>query len=416
MENIRNYEDFKRETDIAANKIRTGAMTMAQGIVEMGYQLKIARDTGILKESGYTSMIEFAKVEYGFRPDQTSRYIKINDQYSEGGYSRNLKGKYIGFGESLLADMLQLPDAVRDEITQSFSREDIRSLVKEVKEENKITDLEVMMEERDDKQTERTLLEQVAYQIGKDFPELYTGLFEAVQRENLEDIQEILVPDEEKIYSVRIPGVGRMLLSLKISEKEGSLINVRSQEKESCTWQQLADAFRKNMYFDQNPIESWKKVYEDTFPEPEKEVPKPQKQKKPPKVQKAKKPEPKKEEKMPEVTENQIPGQDNIENHPEYMPKTEITEQEETAPENSDTDPFPEETEIAPAQTETDVLEKPVTRKEYIDSLTVYGTAEYLAKTMLSFRSRTYNTLIEQEFWEEWLNGKVDRNGRPWID
>lgn len=326
MENIQNYENFKRDTDIAAEKIRTGAMTMAQGMVEMGYQLKIARDTGILRESGYTTMAEFAKAEYGFRPDQTSRYIKINDQYSENGYSRNLKGKYIGFGESLLTDMLQLPDTVRDEITQNFSREDIRNLVKEVKEENKVTDLEIMMEEKDSAQAELTLLEQSAYQIGKDFPELYIELFSAVYEGNMEELAEILVPDEEKIYSIRIQGTGRVLLSLKLSEKEMNLINVRSQEKESYTWQQLAEAFKKSMHFEQGPIESWEKQYGDTFPDKNEEPQKTQK------VQKAKKPESKKEEKAPEVTEDQIPGQDNIENHPEYMPAQKKQEEPEIAP------------------------------------------------------------------------------------
>ena len=70
MENIvKDYQGFKRDTDLAVEKIRTGAMTMAQGAVELGYQLKVARDTGVLQESGYSSMGEFARAEYGLRPD-----------------------------------------------------------------------------------------------------------------------------------------------------------------------------------------------------------------------------------------------------------------------------------------------------------------------------------------------------------
>lgn len=61
MENMTtDYQGFKRDTDLAVEKIRTGAMTMAQGAVELGYQLKVARDTGVLQESGYSSMGEFA--------------------------------------------------------------------------------------------------------------------------------------------------------------------------------------------------------------------------------------------------------------------------------------------------------------------------------------------------------------------
>jgi hypothetical protein len=49
-----------------------------------------------------------------------------------------------------------------------------------------------------------------------------------------------------------------------------------------------------------------------------------------------------------------------------------------------------------------------------MDSLTAYGTADYLAKAMRSFANKTYNMLLDPAFWERWLNEKVDHNGRPW--
>lgn len=340
------YEGFKKETDMAVEKIRTGAMTMAQGAVELGYQLKVARDTGILKESGYTTMSEFAKEEYGIRPDQATRYIQINDKYSENGYSRILKGKYAGIGVSLLVDMLQLPDTVRDEITQKFSREDIRNLASEINEESKVTDLEVMMEEEDAVQTELpSNLEKTVYQLGKDMPSLYAELFGAVYAGDREKVMEALVPDEEKIYSVRIPGTGRMILSLKTSEEEINLINVRPQEKESYTWQALEEAFGEIMHFDGGPEESWEKQYKETFPGAEQKEPNTDKKK--PKVEKAKKPETKRksEQKKSEpkvqetVPEPQIQGRDSIENHPEYMPEP---QKPEIAPEQPELEPSPD--------------------------------------------------------------------------
>ena len=76
-----------------------------------------------------------------------------------------------------------------------------------------------------------------------------------------------------------------------------------------------------------------------------------------------------------------------------------------------------EELEIAPAQFESEPPEeKPKTRKEYIDTLTAYGTAEYIARAMRQFANKTYNTLLNPDFWNEWLNGKVDHNGRHWED
>lgn len=77
----------------------------------------------------------------------------------------------------------------------------------------------------------------------------------------------------------------------------------------------------------------------------------------------------------------------------------------------------PEELEIAPAQSGSEPpAAEPKTRKEYIDTLTAYGTAEYIARAMRQFANKTYNTLLDPDFWNEWLNGKVDHNGRPWED
>lgn len=475
MENIvKDYQGFKRDTDLAVEKIRTGAMTMAQGAVELGYQLKIARDTGVLQESGYSTMGEFAREEYGLRPDQTTRYIQLNDKYSENGYSRRLQEKYTGIGKTILMEMLTLPDIISEEITESFSKEDVRTLNSEIKEENTITDLEVMMEETDQKQEELpSILEKTVYQLGKDYPEMYIELFGALEADDSQREAEILAPNEEKIYSLRIPGTGRMLLSLKLSEQEIRLINVRSQEKEDFIWKQLERVLRNLMDFTKTAEESWEKQYGEKLPE--KEHPEDKPEKRPAKVQKAKKPEKKKldpvekvdnsvdkyqktavekkeelrtestlpkpdfqtSESQPENIEKcqetalpepepQIPGQDSIENHPEYMPKPiEPEEQPESNPKpelqedhlGEVNEMVPEEPEIAPAQFGSELPEaEPKTRKEYIDTLTAYGTAEYIARAMRQFANKTYNTLLDPVFWNEWLNGKVDHNGRPWED
>ena len=75
----------------------------------------------------------------------------------------------------------------------------------------------------------------------------------------------------------------------------------------------------------------------------------------------------------------------------------------------------PEEPEIAPAQSESEPpVAEPTTRKEYIDTLTAYGTAEHIARAMRQFANKTYNMLLDPAFWERWLNEKVDHNGRSW--
>ena len=111
----------------------------------------------------------------------------------------------------------------------------------------------------------------------------------------------------------------------------------------------------------------------------------------------------------PAQPEEQIPGQDSIDQHPEYMPEPvqgpDISKkkQEDSVPENNETIP-----EAIP--------EKAITRKEYLETLTLYGWADYVAATMRTFGSIPFSRLREISFWEEWLCGKVDKKGRPWIE
>lgn len=70
---------------------------------------------------------------------------------------------------------------------------------------------------------------------------------------------------------------------------------------------------------------------------------------------------------------------------------------------------------IAPAQPH-EVVDKPISRKEYLDSLTEYGAADHIAKAFESFGNVTFSQFKSAGFWERWLNMKVDHLGRNWVD
>ena len=80
LQNISTYQEFKAATD-------REVQNQAEGFVRLGYLLRRAEDTDILAESGYKTVTEFAKAEYGLTETYVSRYININRRYSEGGYS-----------------------------------------------------------------------------------------------------------------------------------------------------------------------------------------------------------------------------------------------------------------------------------------------------------------------------------------
>ena len=137
--NYNGYEEFKQAVNRVLNRT-------VEDFVLTGYLLKQARDTDILQGSGYADEKEFAWSEYKLDASQVSRYIKINDKFSEGGYSPKLQDQYQGFGYAKLALMLTLPEEVVEELTPAYSKTEIQAVKEEIEEEEKITDIEVILE------------------------------------------------------------------------------------------------------------------------------------------------------------------------------------------------------------------------------------------------------------------------------
>lgn len=382
----RNYAEYKQELDTELKKT-------AEGFVRIGYLLKVARDTRILAESGYQNVVEFAKAEYGIDKTQVSRFMNINDKFSEGGYAPELKAEYQGFGYAKLSIMLSLPDEVNEVLTPDLSKSEIQQLKEDVDEEKKTTDIEVMLEEKDSvQQSLDTNLEKTMYQLGKDAPEIYKKLWiSAVKNgETGKHFIENLIPNEQAVYTVRIPGVGAHMLAITENSDEVKLLNLRDASRnEMYSKEDIENAFGKISHVAGTWRESWEKEYGEKLPEEKGKVapvqPKsaPRKESKvistikkkddvqqaaePPKEQtlhdvdpKIPKPDPKNTEEnvtdpvindsetnknvvnsqenvsKPEenvseqgenVPEEQIPGQDDIMNHPEYLPEKKTDKQ-----------------------------------------------------------------------------------------
>lgn len=219
------YENYKSRLDAEIKR-------NAESFVTIGYLLKVARDTDILAKSNYDTVAEFAKAEYGLSPDIVSRYIAINDRYSEGGYSDHLQERFNGFGVGKLQDMLTLPDTVVEEIEPTITRRQIQEIKAEVKEEEKITPLEVMMEKPEDL-PDTTQIMQTYFNRHQG---AYKASMAAVQ--TVEDLKNALgVP---ATFIGRVAGKGKFLLTT--TENEGIRIaNVRTGERESATWEQFLE-------------------------------------------------------------------------------------------------------------------------------------------------------------------------------
>lgn len=264
------YQEYKAAVDAELKRA-------AEGFVIIGYLLKLARDTDILKESGYGSVNEFAEAEYGLDKSQVSRFIRINDEYSENGYSDRLQEKYREFGYAKLAIMLTLPAAVSEELTASYTKSEIGMLKEEIEAERNVSDLEVMMEEKNQMQEKFGLVGKVLYQLGHDDPEVFIKLYDAAMKteagEDGDDfvpcvnaLTELLAPSGEAIHSVRIAGEGRKLLSIKGPETDPVIIDVRSGDKHYVRWHDfLEDAISLCLKTVEGK-EGWERLYGEPFP------------------------------------------------------------------------------------------------------------------------------------------------------
>lgn len=307
------YQEYKESLDADFQEA-------AERFVIIGYKLKVARDTNILQESGYKDVNEFAQAEYNLDKSQVSRFIRINHRFSENGYSKRLKQEYRNLGYTKLALMLHLPDEINEELTAGYSKAEIQAIKEEFDEERKVTDLEVMMEEKDERQQACGIFGKVLYQIGKDNPEMYLGIYDAVcntvydgtSRPVVEKLMDALAPSGEAIISARVPGEGRKMLSIKGEDKDPVVVDVRSGEKVSCTWDDLISEIETLCPYAENERKAWEILYEEPFPEKKAAVApvQPKKEQGPQKagkVTKAKNPEKTREETKPEGSEKVMP-------------------------------------------------------------------------------------------------------------
>lgn len=114
----------------ARDFIRGSLINMARNFIAIGYALKYIRDHELFREGGYASIWECACQEYGFSKSTASRYMSMNDRFSEAGNSPVIQEQYQGFSKSQLQEMLSLNDEQLGQVTPADRVEDIRAMKK----------------------------------------------------------------------------------------------------------------------------------------------------------------------------------------------------------------------------------------------------------------------------------------------
>jgi len=367
MENIiyqKTYQEYKKELDAVLTRT-------AEDFVQIGYLLKVARDTNVLSESGYATVTDFARAEYGIDKTQVSRFISINDRFSEDGYSDHLLQSYKGFGYAKLTLMLQIPDEINEALPPTLSKAEIQDIKDEVDAESRVTDIEVEIEraeaaavtDRPMLPPEGSPLQRNLWQLGKEQEDLFRKLWEICNKSNYPRstaIMDALIPQGDAVYTVRIPGERRT--QIIINSDGATVINLKTLERHEYAPQKICLEVDSLFLGGNSPEEKYKMLYgEDLTPEEPKIAPvqptdspkekKPEKRKES-RVTKANT-EPKKKPKEPEEKPEQmtIPGAE-----PDPVPEepqTQVNDSPsgETDADNQNTDTMVTE-EQAPGQTD----------------------------------------------------------------
>lgn len=319
LRSIENYEQFKQALD-------TELANQAAGFVRTGYLLKNARDTDILAASGYSTVAEFAKAEYGLSKDIVSRYIAINDRYSEGGYSDRLQDKYEGYGVAKLQDMLTLPIEVVDLISPEMTRKEIAEVKAEVREEEAISPVEVAIEGEDVQQADMDLSQKAIFQYAKDNPEIFKKLLKWKEAGDSEELESILAPSGIAVLASRPQGIGKVFTSFKGEGQPVDILAVRSNEKQTLSMDDYAVKVREVFA----PIADMPDAYEkpEVAPvQPENVPEKPESViKKPEIVSETPKSEPKEPENV-EKPECEVLSGEVVDNEPEEVQEEKATEE-----------------------------------------------------------------------------------------
>lgn len=110
---------------------------MKKNFIAAGYYMKYIRDHELYREDGYESIWEFAEDNYGIKKSTASRWMSMNDKFSQGGNSPVLAEEFRHFEKSQLQEMMYLDDKQIEAVTSDMTVKEIREVRKPVEPEVK---------------------------------------------------------------------------------------------------------------------------------------------------------------------------------------------------------------------------------------------------------------------------------------
>lgn len=384
-----------------------------ESFVRIGYTLRTIEEQELYKRDGYETITEFAKAEYGLSASTISRFININRKFSVAGYSDRLRPEFAQIGSSKLSEMLSLPDADLEMVRPEMPKADIREL-KHFNKEEPVPEAADSLEKLVWKFFEanaaiaKELEQSEAYADGEaekmveivnpaGVKTFRAGLYYMAMYENDIQIKQFGQQPQKMSWAEFFTIAKKIFESAEWHQRTQEEEHPKTEPQEKGETKPIAPAQIKKP---ERPVNTEAEPVSETPKKPEKETSQNAAQKKneTPQSEETRKPE-EKVQSEPEITEK---GAETTRN------ETEITENETETTQIEMEEQLPGQMNLPadyPGTESIEVVGKTMQRKEYLDTLATWGTAEYLYKNL------TAELLKDEEKLYEWLKDKVDERG-----
>lgn len=384
-----------------------------ESFVRIGYTLRTIEEQELYKRDGYETITEFAKAEYGLSASTISRFININRKFSVAGYSDRLRPEFAQIGSSKLSEMLSLPDADLEMVRPEMPKADIREL-KHFNKEEPVPEAADSLEKLVWKFFEanaaiaKELEQSEAYADGEaekmveivnpaGVKTFRAGLYYMAMYENDIQIKQFGQQPQKMSWAEFFTITKKIFESVEWHQRTQEEEYPKTEPQEKGETKPIAPAQIKKP---ERPVNTEAESVLETPTKPEKETSQNTAQKKneTPQSEEPRKPE-EKVQSEPGITEK---GAETTRN------ETEITENETETTQIEMEEQLPGQMNLPadyPGTESVEVVGKTMQRKEYLDTLATWGTAEYLYKNL------TAELLKDEEKLYEWLKDKVDERG-----
>lgn len=297
-------------------EIRKELGGIVRGFVQIGWRLTRIDKAQAYKMDGYQTIAEFAKAEYGLSASTTSRFMKVYEEYSLPGDTPELKEQYRDYNSSQLIELLQVQEEDRQIFKPEAKRQDIREFQRFEKEnENSIDNLLNWKEAKEPEEKLRATIQE----FFRENKEILNDLYAKELQPN--DLAEMIAPSGSRSY--RKGTVYMMFYSFE----KGIMVKIFGEDPVDIPYRAFYET-AKGIFDSAAGNDTW----ENYFGSPTEDTDHPDDF-----AEDSQKGEHiagsnKTFDHSGEVTgmEEQIPGQDNIQNHPEYMPKPEVAPAQKT--------------------------------------------------------------------------------------